>query len=232
VTSLLVSATRQPAAGAAGQLPSTERIAIALPDRYTDEIRSELPGGFGAITNISGLMGKEGLERSSVRGNRIIHDGTSEAREHGEEQFARALMLWLLRDSPAVPVTWSAGTPGKNVPSNRLAVQARGRAGFNATLWLDAETCHPIAVSYERPANLGDMRAEQASGVTALGDTRLVRLDMGEYRSFGGVQFPTVIRMSVSGRAEAEQRVTDIEVNPVLPGDYFTKPIGDPPVAH
>jgi hypothetical protein len=78
---------------------------------------------------------------------------------------------------------------------DRLAIEASGTDGFRASLLVDRGTCVPIAY----------MSSRGISGVR--------RVDLLEYRPFGGVRFPTVLRTSIGGRPFMEERVTSIEVN-------------------
>ena len=227
VRSLLIRKVRNPAAGAKGGLRAEEHLAIALPDRYREEVRSDLPNY--SLISIRGFKGDVPFERSTVNGESSSHAVRPEALKAAKQQFARELLVWLIRDSPAFPLQWALADsnkvptdrPSKRVPANRLALGATGPEGFNATLLLDAITCHPVALTYERRATIADFRAEQANGISVVGDTRLERLDLSDYRSFGGVMFPTRIKMSIGPRAISDERVTEIEVNPALPADEF-----------
>ena len=63
---------------------------------------------------------------------------------------------------------------------------------------MDRETCVPIALQYN-------------TVTAAMGG--LARVDLLEYRPFGGIRFPTVLKTSIAGQPYREERVTSIEVN-------------------
>jgi hypothetical protein len=229
VKSLRITAARVPAADAATEMPGGETIVIGLPDRYRDERTSVLSVSSTTFMSIHVLDGMKAGWVDEMDGQPLSRTAATDVIERGRQEFARALVLWLLRDSPAFPVQWSVGDPpntpaGRRTPNNRVSIRAAGPDGFNARLLVDALTCHPVAFEYERPATLSDRRAEQQSNVTVLSDTRLEHIDLIEYRSFSGVMFPTVLRRSIESRPVSEERVTDIKVNPALNTNEFQLP--------
>lgn len=217
-----------PAPGVTGPVPSQHEMAFVLPDRYKSAATSAtLPGGvvgFNAGTLLTSMGGR------SMPGD----PGPALALARG--QFARHLLMLLVRISAIVPATLSFRGIEADGDQQRLAVHAVGPDGFNATLLLDPQTCQPAALTYVRPANLADLRREQAPGTTgrgsagafsafmpAPGEMRTVRVDLTDHRSFGGLRFPTVLKTSIGGRANSEERVTSVHVNPAMPPDYFAR---------
>jgi hypothetical protein len=88
----------------------------------------------------------------------------------------------------------------------RLALDLTGADGFHATLLADAVSCVPVALEY--PTNTTP-------------HSTTTRVDLSEYRDFGGIRFPTVLRTSDGGQPWAVEHVSQIEVNAPNSRQYF-----------
>jgi hypothetical protein len=109
-----------------------------------------------------------------------------------------------------------------SVEADAVEVVAVAEDGQTATAVVDTAKCLPRAVVFERKANMIDRRRELAAGVTVDGDTRTVRTDVSDYRSFNGVLFATRSINSVNGQSYSEEDVENVEINPDLPATYFS----------
>jgi hypothetical protein len=228
VNALRWTSETRPAPGVSGPVPSRFETAFVLPNRYrrwNQPLSGGLPAsiiGMDGATILSGLVGWSAPDDDAAR--------TLGTARH---TFARDVLAWLVRPLPAADVTLSFAGLRRDDGDERLVIRAAGEGGFDATLLLDSRSCEPVALLYERPANMADVMRERrrvgaASGgpaelaASASGQTRLERVDLEDYRSFGGIRFPTMLRRSTGGQPDVEERVTDVQVNPELPGDYFT----------
>ncbi len=222
-----ISETR-PAPGVSGPVPSRTDTGFVFPSRYR---RLDQPLGDGGLP--AGIVGVDGATVLSGLVGWAAPDGDSVgAITTARHAFARDVLAWLVSPLPAAGVTLSFQGLQTDEDVPRLVLRATGADGFDATLLLDSSTCQPVGLVYERPANIGDVmrerrRAGQAGGgpaslsTPAAGETRLERIDFAGYRSFEGIRFPTMLRRSIDGHPYIEERVTDVQVNPALPGDYF-----------
>jgi hypothetical protein len=94
---------------------------------------------------------------------------------------------------------------------DRLAIDASGLDGLDATLWADLRTCMPFALEYR-----------QASTTTA-GSSDTYRIELSQYRRFGGILFPMVLRISRNGAPREDEYDSQIQVNVPLGDEYFRR---------
>ena len=109
--------------------------------------------------------------------------------------FARQMLMRLPRKMDGVKFAQRVLT---DQGRERVAIDASGSNGFRATLLVDRGTCVPIALEYTTTRAF-------VGGVA--------HIDLLQYRPFGGVRFPTVLRTTIGGQLQEEERVTSIEVN-------------------
>jgi hypothetical protein len=88
----------------------------------------------------------------------------------------------------------------------RLALDFVSSDGFRATLFADGASCVPVALEYPT--------STQPHSTTT-------RVDLAEYREFGGIRFPTVLTTSVGGQPWDIERVSRVEVNAPSARQYF-----------
>jgi hypothetical protein len=117
--------------------------------------------------------------------------------------FARQMLMRLPRASAGVNLSQRVT---RDAGQERLAIDASGPDGFRATLLANPDTCMPVAFQYE-----GNLRSGSAT----------VRVDLSDYRPFGGVRFPTVLKTSQGGTPYTEERVSNIELNAPGADQYF-----------
>ena len=170
-------------------LAGTREISVVFPDRY---LRADLgqprrPGGSG-LNSFVGF--DKGVILSSPR-----HPDAKRAEVSADQDFARQMLRRLPRKLGGVRLSQRVTSDSGR---DRLAIEASGADGLKATLLVDRETCVPIALQYITTG-------AAMNGVT--------RVDLSEYRPFGGIRFPTVLKTSIAGQPYHEERVTSIEVN-------------------
>jgi hypothetical protein len=85
----------------------------------------------------------------------------------------------------------------------RLAIDASGLDDLNVTLLADPRTCMPVALQY------------RSMGPDAY------RIDLSEYRRFGGILFPTVLRTAKNGDPWEDEHDSEVQVNAPLDDKYF-----------
>jgi hypothetical protein len=123
------------------------------------------------------------------------HPDPKRAEVLARHSFAREMLMRLPRQLEGVTLTRSVVNDSGR---ERLAIEALAAGGLRATLLVDNRTCVPIALQFDTVRGF-------VSG--------LARIDLSEYRPFGGIRFPTLLRTSVAGQPQEEERVTSIEVN-------------------
>jgi hypothetical protein len=133
------------------------------------------------------------------------------------QDFARYVLMWLLRTSPLVP----ASLTFEGIKDQRAIVAAAGEDGFNATLALDARTCVPVALTYTHPPNMGDILRLRGTGAAPPASIT-AGIDLSDYRATNGLSFPRRVRWLRDGEPTGEWRVIDVQVNPTLPADVFS----------
>jgi hypothetical protein len=196
----------------AGQRSSTT-LELGLPDSFTRTDRLPLPGrddlvlsrGFDREHDFSGPTSKDaqggGPDEGSYRRNRL--------------EFARWALILLIRETPLIPIVWSAQPA---VDGERLRLEGTGADGFNLALLLDTTTCQPVAAEWTRAANFGDGTA----GLPATQGNHVERVDLLDYDSFDGVRLPGLLRLSTDGVARFDWKVISVKVNATTSAD----PIG------
>jgi hypothetical protein len=197
VSSLRITGETKPVASTGLRpLPGTREISVVFPDRYKNMHLGQFPGG-GGLSSMVGFDGRVLLssprlpdEEASMRSARL--------------DFARQMLMRLPRASAGVSLSQRVT---RDAGQERLAIDASGPDGFQATLLANPDTCVPVALEYE-----GSDRF--------LGPTT-VRVHLSEYRPFGGVRFPTVLKTSHGGAPYTEEHVSTIELNAPGADQYF-----------
>jgi len=88
----------------------------------------------------------------------------------------------------------------------RLAIDASGLDGLDVTLLADPRTCVPIALQYVAPSPTGSDPS---------------RVELSQYRRFGGILVPTVLKTTKNGEHWEEEYDSEIQVNVTLGDEYF-----------
>jgi hypothetical protein len=230
LTSLRTVSEIQPAKGVRGPLPAKREMMLVLPATYRSATNSVFVSPSGATNELqTGVIGfDKDTVISSMAGGRWPGDPIR-ALTTAKHEGGRAILMLLVRQVPGVVTTINLQGARTDGGRQRLALQASGPSGFSATLLVDEQTCLPAALIYERPATASDLRREQPLGSTDVpsvepGETRSVRVDLGAYRSFSEIRFPTILKTSIAGRPYNEETVTEVRTNPPVPAGYFAPP--------
>jgi hypothetical protein len=95
----------------------------------------------------------------------------------------------------------------RDAEQDRLAIDASGPEGLAATLLADPKTCVPIAVQDRSSTGL----------LTS-------RIELSEYRQYGGIRFPTVLKTARNGQPWIEEHDSDIQLNASQADNHFPGP--------
>ncbi len=195
VKSLHIVSHRKPMATTGMRtLKGSREIWLVLPDRYKRHDVGTIPDGSGAT-----LASTTGFDRDTIL-NRPGQRDAETNRRVAREEFVLEMLMRLPRELAGV--TFSSH-PIQDAGRARLALEAIGPDSFRATIVADSQTCVPMAVLYK-------------IGVSA------ARMDLSAYRTFGGIRFPTVLRMLRNRMPVEEENVSAIEVNAPTTEKAFT----------
>lgn len=190
VTSLHIEAEKRPLQQSGMRpLAGTREINVVFPDRYRrDEVGRPIRPGDGEIRSVEGF--NKGVLLST-----FAHPDPKLGEVLARQDFNRQMLMRLPRQAAGVRLSQRMTTDSGQ---ERIAIEASGTAGLEATLLADRATCVPVALLYTMVRRTGRVAA---------------RIDLSGYRLFGGIRFPTVLRTSHEGEPYQEERVTLVEVN-------------------
>ena len=190
VSSLYIAGTTKPLQSSGMRpVPGTREISVVFPDRYR---RADIGQPFQA--GEAGMRSTVGFDRGVILSNPKEPD-PKRAEVSARQDFARQLLMRLPRTLPGVRLSQRVTNDSGR---ERLAVDAFGPDGFRATLLADRGSCVPMALQF---VFVGGTVQDPW------------RVDLSEYRAFGGIKFPTLLRESSGGLPFREERVTSVEVN-------------------
>jgi hypothetical protein len=203
-----------------GEKTQTIDEALALPDKFmrrTTMVTLPRPGLPNPL--IDGFAGQTVFAGMFANGTWSAMRSDDSSRVAFHQDFARYVLMWLLRTSPLVPVSLTF----EGIEDRRAIVAATGDDGFNATLALDARTCVPVALTYTHPPNMGDILRLRGTGAAPPASIT-AGIELSNYRVTNGLSFPRTVRWLRDGQPIGEWRVIDLQVNPSLPSDLFSVP--------
>lgn len=188
VSSLRIVGTTKPIAATGLRPVSNNReIRVAFPDRYHRfDVQTGMPPGQAPLTSLVGFSGRVLLSQPRDPDDTI-------AMQSARQDFVREMLMRLPRELPDVRLSQRMI---RDAQQERLAIDAIGPDGLDATLLVERDTCIPIALQYQSSTGL----------LTS-------RVDLSGYRGFGGIRFPTVLRTARNGQAWIEEHDSDVEVN-------------------
>lgn len=193
--------------------PGMSEFLLQPPDTYKRATENRQADGRRAMAFMTGI-GPDGPIWASPFGE--LRGGISSERVDGmRREFARTMFMWLLRETPVVPLRLSLGASPED---SSLHLVAEGPYDFNITMVIDRESCLPRAATYLREPNLGDgMRESQSTqddsrAVRADGKV-LQRYDFEEYRIVDGIRFPWRFTTSRDGQPTAFVQVREVRIN-------------------
>lgn len=198
VSSLRVIGNTKPfATSGLRPVPNKREIRIVLPNRYQRlDVQTGMPRDQVPLTSLVGF--NEGVLLSQPR-----EPDAAAAMRSARLDFVREILMRLPRELADVHLaqrTIRDDTDGEE----RLAIDAYGRDGLEATLLADPKTCLPLALQYR--TGTGRLTA---------------RVDLSDYRLFGGIRFPTVLTTARNGEPWIEERDSDIQLNAPDADTYF-----------
>lgn len=201
-----------------GEKTQTIDDALALPDKFmrrTTMVTLPRPGLPNPLIN--GFVGQTVFAGMFTNGAWTAMSSDDSSRVAFHQDFARYVLMWLLRTSPLVP----ASLTFEGITDQRAIVAAAGDDGFNATLALDARTCVPTRLTYVRPPNMGELLSRRGTGAAPPASIT-AGIELSDYRVTQGLSFPRTMRFLRDGQPTGEWRVIDLQVNPSLPNDTFS----------
>ncbi len=180
-----------------GPLPGTREIRVVFPDKY-ERIDVGRPPKF-PDTTLSSTIGFNG--RLILSAPRV--PDRERAMRSARLDFARQMWMRLPRPIAGVQISSRAVREGNR---QRLALDLTGPDDFRATLLADAASCVPVALEYP---------------TTTQPHSTTTRVDLAEYRDFGGIRFPTVLTTSDGGQPWVVEHVSQVEINAANSRQYF-----------
>jgi hypothetical protein len=170
---------------------------LLLPDHYLlIERRTD-----GAVERFSGFAGSTPIYRTVINGQVGTWSGP-EAMAGEQAQFARLMILLLLRTDSALALTPKAESSSK--------IRFTGADGFDATVDIAADTGRPISLAHT-------VRIHGSDEVR----TYVTRVD--ERRTVDGVSLPVRMTTTALGKIFSKVTYDTIEINPRLTPADFTK---------
>ena len=198
VSSVRIIGNTKPVASAGMRPVSNNReIRVIFPDRYQRlDVQTGMPPGQAPLTALVGFNGRVLLSQPREP------DAAAGMRSAGLE-FVREIFMRLPREFADVHLSQRMMS---DAAQERLAIDASGPDGVDATLLVDARTCVPVALEYKYRTGL-----------------LTVRVDLSEYRRFGGIRFPTVLRTARNGEPWVEEYDSEVHVNAPHADEYFAR---------
>ena len=199
VASLGVIGNTTPVASTGLRPVSNKReIRIVFPDRYQRlDTQTGMPEGRAPLTSLIGF------DRDVLLSQPRDPDSGAAMRS-ARLDFVREVLMRLPRELPGVRL--SQRTTGYRADGGPewLTIDAYAQETVAATLLADPATCVPVAVQYR-----------SSTGLLAS------RVELSDYRPFGGIRFPTVLRTARNGQPWIEEHDSDVQVNPPRADTYF-----------
>lgn len=181
--------------------PYATRIEIGMvfPDRFKlQTVQTDAPSGLQPLSGIVGFNGDVLLANP-----RVPDPAVPKVMPRARQEFVRQILMRLPRELAGVRLSQRVA---RDAGQERLAIDAFS-PGLVATLLADVQTCMPIALQYTT--------ASMAEG----SDT--YRVDLSEYRRFGAIRFPTLLRKAKNGEAWEDEYDANVEVNASFADRYF-----------
>jgi hypothetical protein len=186
VSSLYITGTTKPLQDSGMRpVPGTRAISVVFPDRYR-----RADSGLPLMPGEGGMSSTVGFDRRVLLSN-PRHPDANRNWVLARQDFGRQVLMRLPRSLPGTRLSQKVTNDSGR---ERLAVEAFGTDFFRATLLADRDSCVPIALRFVM------------SGAN-------VRVDLSNYRTFGGIKFPTILSESRGGLPYSEERVTSVEIN-------------------
>jgi hypothetical protein len=159
-------------------------------------VQTDAPPGLQSMSAFVGFNGEVLLANP-----RVPDIAVPKVMPKARQEFVRQMLMRLPRELAGVRLSQRVV---RDAGQERLAIDAFSPA-LVATLLADVQTCMPIALEY--------------TAVSMAEDT--YRVDLSEYRRFGGIRFPTLLRKAKNGEAWEDEYDVNVEVNASFDDRYF-----------
>lgn len=198
----IVGSTKVTATTGMRPLPNKREIGVVFPDRYKQtNVEKDPAPGHVPLASLAGFNGNELL--SGLMTPRPPDDAVPKWMHGVRLGFVREMLMRLPRELADVRLSQRTTI---DAGQERLAIEASGLDDLDTTLLADPRTCMPVAVQY--------------TGASPTGPDPY-RVDLSEYRRFGGILFPTVLKTTKNGEPWVEEYDSEIQVNAPLSDEYF-----------
>lgn len=207
---------RGPAAGtSATASPMTWEVAAVLPDKFVAVRTSKVTG----LAYVDGFNGTTVLR--VTRGSQTTFTPRANELQLQQQLLERLLLGWFgrLRTSQRVPLVYSGSVTFRDQRAVLLTT-AKATPGFLHRLWIQGDSCTPIAVGYERERGQYESVDPKASS-SALIRVEEVFLDR---RSVSGFRLPSRVQHWVGDRLTTEWKVDYSEINGAVDSVLFAAP--------
>lgn len=214
VSSLAVTFDVTPDPANSRGVPSTIELVFGYPDKFRlttiHRIKSRASNALRIVSGFAGdhqfITGDDETQFQKPNQNslRVLHD-----------DFARWTLLLLLRSTTVKPLTWAEQL---EFAGSDVRIAAASGNDFEAGFLINRSSCQPVAMTWERPSNVGDAM----SGRETSSGRHVERRDLLDYGMFDGVRLPTRIRVSTDGIARSEMTLTAAKVNGPLTSELLT----------
>ncbi len=184
-------------------LPNKREIGVVFPDRYKQtNVEKDPAPGYTPLGSLAGFNGNDFLMSLRPPDDAVLARWQLGIRLG----FVREMLMRLPRELADVRLSQRTTLDSGQ---ERLAIEASGLDHLDTTLLADSRTCLPVALEYR-----------QASTTTA-GSTDTYRVELSQYRRFGGILVPTVLTTTKNGAPWEEEYDSEIQVNAPLSDEYF-----------
>jgi hypothetical protein len=178
---------------------------------YTLEMRIKLPNQFVAIRRAtehatvirSGFSGDTSLHRTILPDGQTSEWTGPDALRSQRQEFARLVLLMLMRADTPLPLTLQPDTAGNTL-------RFTGPDDFVAAVRLDPKTRLPLELKY-------------AIKMVRTGESRDYTMTVDARQDVKGASLPASITTTALGRVTERLRFTSVDVNPPLSASDFSK---------
>ena len=178
-------------------VPSNREIGVQFPDRFKYlNVQTDPPHGSPPLISLTGFNGDVYLSNMPKPPDQALQRLEAAARA----SFVRQIMMRLPRELPNVRI--SEQRISQEGGQGRLAVDLSGLPGLEGTLLADSRSCMPVAIQF-------------------ISGSITDRIALSDYRRFGGILFPTVLKTTRNGDPLEEEYDSEVQVNPRFDADYF-----------
>jgi hypothetical protein len=226
-------------------------IALQLPDKFLRTETTRLMGD-AVVTREMGVNGEVLLNRSNTSGGgpgmvfRMGNPGGSSPTAEAEmlraqrADFARYMLAWLLAPSAGSNLTFTHAGEAEADGTKADVLDVKGAGGFEARLFIDAQSHQPLMLSYRGvqprivmmtataprggdPQRAAEEARGRAEGQLPPPEMADIQVFYSEYKPVTGVLLPHMISRSVNGQPNEEWTIKKYTVNPTFKTDTFEK---------